>query len=267
MLLKRGATTTTAWRGLATTPRQHSIRRRHVATTAGAGTSSSTSPQQTQQEHSDRQQQLQQQWFADSRVYYSNYPLNRAQEQRRDEAQLTAWFNAPNARVTPVMGSKVLLFDNTANANTNTTNTTNTNNRYTPVWLSPAAELGAAISQEQSTVVPPLFLGLDPSSGAPHFAVQVTHEACKQLASAHPGSAWLAARSAGPDMSRQDAALMAVASGLAQWNLDAQYHGASGEKTLPRVRHALGCAGMQVVEGLVWVWCACWLVHGSVRQA
>jgi hypothetical protein len=181
-----------------------------------------------QQEQQSRQQQLQQQWFQQSSVYYSNYPLDRAPEQRRDESQLLQWFNAPNTRVTPVMGSKILV------SPPSTTTSSSTGTKYTPIWVSPAAELGAALDPR----VPPLFLGLDPSNNnAPHFAVQVTKDATEALASSHTAH-WMAARSAGPDMSRSNAALMAVAAGLAQWNLDTQYHGASGAPTLPQVGHA-----------------------------
>lgn len=187
------------------------------------------------QDQRTQQAQLQQQWFQQSDVYYSNYPLNRASDQRRDEEQLHKWFNEPKARVTPVMGSKILLTTSSNsksdNGNGNTSNSSSSGTvKYHPVWVSPAAELGAALSP----TVPPLFLGLD-SQGAPHFAVQVTRESGSQLADIHAAS-WLAARAAGPDMSRTDAALMAVASGLAQWNLDTQYHGASGAQTLPKVR-------------------------------
>jgi hypothetical protein len=110
------------------------------------------------QQHS-RQEQLQQQWFDQSSVYYSNYPLNRAQEQRSNEEQLTQWFNAPNARVTPVLGPKVLLTPTTAStqppASTNSTAAGATPVKHQPVWVSPAADLGAALNPS----VPPLFLG------------------------------------------------------------------------------------------------------------
>lgn len=184
--------------------------------TAGSVTEQPGSANQRRQQ----QEQLQQEWFEQSSVYYSNYPLNRAAERRTDEAQLSQWFNAPNTRVTPVLGPKVLLLPNS---------TSSTPAKFHPVWVSPAADLGAALNPS----VPPLFLGLDPS-GAAHFAVQVSKEAAEQLAASHEAS-WVSARVAGPDLTRQDAALMAVASGLAQWNLDTQYHGASGANTLPQV--------------------------------
>jgi NADH pyrophosphatase NudC (nudix superfamily) len=190
--------------------------------TGGVGPAAAT-PQQ--QEQRTKQEHLQQQWFQQSNVYYSNYPLNRAAEQRRDEEQLQTWFNAPNTQVTPVLGSRVLL----THTATTTTSSSSSIAKYHPVWVSPAAELGVSMN----TSVPPLFLGLD-STGAPHFAVQVTKDSAEELSARHAAS-WLAARAAGPNMSRSDAALVAVASGLAQWNLDTQYHGASGAQTLPRV--------------------------------
>jgi NAD+ diphosphatase len=79
--------------------------------------------------------------------------------------------------------------------------------------------------------VDPLFLGCHPETDTPHFAIQVTPGA-ETLLAAEDGCTWLPARTAGPSLSPQDAALMAVASGLATWNLSAQYHGTSGAKTL-----------------------------------
>lgn len=202
-----------------------SQRSRGASAAAGAAgqqpvTTATADPISIAEQQRAKQDQLQQQWFQLSDVYYSNYPLNREAEQRRDEAQLEAWFNAPNTRATPVMGSRVLLLSGSSSSS---------GARYHPVWVSPAAELGAALNPS----VPPIFLGLD-ASGAPHFAVQVTRESSEQLAASHAAS-WLTARAAGPDMSRADAALLAVASGLAQWNLDTQYHGTTGAQTLPRV--------------------------------
>eukprot|EP00775_Hariotina_reticulata_P003617 gene3617-3881_t len=80
--------------------------------------------------------------------------------------------------------------------------------------------------------MPPLFLGLD-ESNTPHFAVQISRSQQEGLA-ASQGGHWVVARTAGPDMGASDAAVVAVASGLAQWHLDSQYHGASGSKTLPQ---------------------------------
>jgi hypothetical protein len=95
------------------------------------------------------------------------------------------------------------------------------------------ARCKAAASNHPPLSCLPLLLGLD-AAGAPHFAVAVAKGAADALAASHAAS-WLSARVAGPELSRQDAALMAVASGLAVWNLDTQYHGASGAKTLPQV--------------------------------
>jgi NADH pyrophosphatase NudC (nudix superfamily) len=130
------------------------------------------------------------------------------------------------------MGSKILVSPANNNTTASSSSSSSTGAKYIPVWVSPAAELGAALDSR----VPPLFLGLDPSNKAPHFAVQVTKDSADSLASNHAAH-WVAARSAGPDMSRSDAALMAVAAGLAQWNLDTQFHGASGAPTLPQVRY------------------------------
>lgn len=194
------------------------------------------------------------QWSEESSMYYSNYPLDRAAEARKNEAQVMAWFNSPSARVTPVNGSRILvttrappaaLTDPSGNSSSSSNNSSSSSNgtngsdgawlaaeqpaSLQPVWISPASELSCTVHP----AVSPLFLGLDYTSQAPHFAVQVAPADIESLASSY-NARWVPARTAGPDLSRPDAALMAVASGLAQWNLDAQYHGATGSQTLPQ---------------------------------
>ena len=138
----------------------HSSKQETAGTASGpqTGTTQESQAGSPSQQHS-RQEQLQQQWFDQSSVYYSNYPLNRAQEQRSNEEQLTQWFNAPNARVTPVLGPKVLLTPSTTStqppASSSSTSAGTTPVKYQPVWVSPAADLGAALNPS----VPPLFLG------------------------------------------------------------------------------------------------------------
>jgi hypothetical protein len=177
---------------------------------------------------SERARQASQRWSEQSTVYYSNYPLDRAAETRRDEAQVMAWFNAADARITPVNGSRILVTQpsgsSNGSSNANVAGTTAQQDSQQallqPVWVSPATELSCALN----AAVPPLFLGLDRTTGAPHFAVQVAAAEVEGLAGSY-SARWVSARNAGPEMARSDAALMAVASGLAQWNLDAQYHG------------------------------------------
>jgi hypothetical protein len=181
----------------------------------------------------ERARQASQRWSEQSTVYFSNYPLDRAAEARQNEAQVMAWFNAPDARLTPVNGARILVHQeasataaNSSNGSSSTNGTASTPPQQQqavpqPVWVSPASELTCAVN----AAVPPLFLGLDRTTGAPHFAVQVAAAEVEALAGSY-AARWVSARNAGPEMSRSDAALMAVASGLAQWNLDVQYHGA-----------------------------------------
>jgi hypothetical protein len=141
-----------------------------------------------------------------------------------------AWFNAADARITPVNGSRILVTqpsgssNGSSSANTNdAASTASQDEQQTllqPVWVSPASELTCAVN----AAVPPVFLGLDRTTGAPHFAVQVAAAEVEGLAGSY-SARWVSARNAGPEMVRSDAALMAVATGLAHWNLDAQYHG------------------------------------------
>eukprot|EP00879_Flechtneria_rotunda_P031381 GHRR01034277.1.p1 GENE.GHRR01034277.1~~GHRR01034277.1.p1 ORF type:complete len:428 (+),score=118.51 GHRR01034277.1:412-1695(+) len=204
------------------------------------------------------------QWYEQSSLFYSNYPLNRAADARRDADQVLAWFNSPNARVTPVNGSHILVTKDTqtaafygdaegvspsASSNSSSNDAsipgTTSNNGSSgngqesapaavqatsqPVFISPAAELGLALHPD----VPPLFLGLSNAS-TPFFAVQIASASIANDIASHYNAKWVSARTAGPELSRVDAALMAVASGLAQWHLDAQYHGSTGSKTQPQ---------------------------------
>lgn len=168
------------------------------------------------------------QWYEQSTLYYSNYPLDRAAELRKDESQVTTWFNASNARVTPVNGSRILVTKlegpSTSTADNNSSMSKDGSHWYSggsngndpssssrgsghthlqPVWVSPAADLGVALNPD----VPPLFLGLDPQTGSPYFAAQIAASAAEGCASSCAAS-WVIARTAGPDMTRTDAALM-----------------------------------------------------------
>jgi NADH pyrophosphatase NudC (nudix superfamily) len=195
----------------------------HTASTTTRGSSDDNQQQQ--------QQQLLKQWCQQSSIYYSNYPLHRAAEARTDEARLAAWFNAAHARATPIAGGKVLL--RSCDSSPDSISSSSGDTSLAPVWVSPAAELGGALAAAGESGEPPLFLGLD-DAGVPHFVVQVSQAVADGVAAAHGGQ-WRSARTAGPDMAREDAAVMAVASGLAAWNADSQFHGATGAQTTPQV--------------------------------
>lgn len=62
--------------------------------------------------------------------------------------------------------------------------------------------------------------------------LQVLPGGVDALPAAHPGTSWEAARSAGPQMSPGDAALIATAAGLVAWHRDALHSGASGARTV-----------------------------------
>lgn len=192
-----------------------------------AAAESSKAPQQTTASHkpvTTSTSSFNRQWYEQSTLYYSNYPLDRAAEARKNEAQVLAWFNAPNTRVTPVNGSRILVTKqespstaspaDSSRSDTGSSwySSTGSNSAASngdvrsllqPVWISPAAELGVALNPD----VPPLFLGLDPDTKTPHFAVQVAASEVDSIASSN-GASWVSARTAGPDMNRTDAALM-----------------------------------------------------------
>ena len=177
------------------------------------------------------------QWQSESDIFYSNYPLDRAVDKRRDAAWVQDAFKSPGALVTPVRGSKVLLQQSDHNSssvsssssisNDSNSSSSSRNHHLQPVWLTSDHHDIPTIMDPETE---PLFLGCNPKTRAPYFALQITPEA-EQLLAAEPNWNWLPARTAGPSLSPEDAALMAVASGLAAWNRSAQYHGTSGAKT------------------------------------
>lgn len=169
-----------------------------------------------------------------SSIFYSDYPLDRAAEARSDAAQLSAWLASPSARATPVCGSRVLV-QRAAAASSNSNSDGGSSASCAPVWLPPSSP---QLQRDAAhAAVPPIFLGLGRDTAqAPHFAVAVQQGAAADALAAATGGSWVSARNAGPDMAPGDAALVAVASGLAAWNVDSQFNGANGSPTQPQVR-------------------------------
>ena len=210
--------------------------------------------QQQQQQQQQRQRQRQRQrdadlvtaqlaWNEQSTALYSNYPLDRAPEARADAARVDEWLHSPEARTLLLCGSRVLVRRSTSTTNPESDGESDGDSggsggsggsdgsgpQLQPVWVSPAAPLAAAAD----AAIPALFLGLQPGTGAPHFAVSLPRSgpAADAAAAAHGGE-WLPARSAGPELAPAQAALVAVASGLAAWHVDAAHCGASGAPTV-----------------------------------
>jgi NAD+ diphosphatase len=164
------------------------------------------------------------QWYEQSPMFYSNYPLDRAPALRKDPALLQQLLQLPAARTMLVAGRKLLV----QSAPGTPAGTSSSAQQLSPVWFeSPSSYLAAAGEPSLG----PLFLGLDPETSAPCFAIQVKPSAEAGLTNEGRYS-WAVARNAGPSMCAADAALAAVATGLAQWNLDARYHGSSGKQTV-----------------------------------
>jgi hypothetical protein len=72
--------------------------RRRTPNAPAAQTRDSTTATHTDTADGQQQQEAWlRQWAQQSGVFYSNYTLQRAAEQRKDDATLAAWFTAPNA--------------------------------------------------------------------------------------------------------------------------------------------------------------------------
>ncbi|KXZ47337.1 hypothetical protein GPECTOR_36g61 [Gonium pectorale] len=178
----------------------------------------------------------------DSLPFYSQYPLDRHAEWRRDELRLDELFARPDAKLLPLLRDRVLTRPAASSSSSSAAEGSaegpatpapplpshpaapGGSSLLHPVLLCPAsahAELAAAGPAR-------VFLGTD-ADGAPYFAAAVpSAAAAEQLAAANPGSSWASARAAGPDMSPGDAALCAVASGMMVWHSSNGFSAATG---------------------------------------
>jgi hypothetical protein len=138
--------------------------------------------------------------------FYSQYPLDRMAYIRRDQERLSELLASDKAVLVPLTRDKVLV----RRIGPST---------LVPVLLTPAAPYIAQQAQGATTI----FLGVD-AAGAPYFAVDASDPAgLAQAGRAACGASdadvqWVNARAAGTELSPGDAALLAVASGLAQWH-------------------------------------------------
>ena len=174
---------------------------------------------------------------AEEPIWYAGYPLDRAAHLRQDAAALARLLADPAARLLPLSGSRVLVADADAGDGNGGSSGSGGNGgsgssgaKLRLAWVAPTPEALAALDAN----VPPLFLGLEPATGAPRFGGQAVRGAAADELAAAAGAAgarWAAARTAGPDLSAGDAALAATAVGLAQWHLAAAHDGASGKRT------------------------------------
>ncbi|PNH05742.1 hypothetical protein TSOC_007972, partial [Tetrabaena socialis] len=183
--------------------------------------------------------------------YYSQFPLDRHAEWRRDQPMLDALMARPDARIVPLLRDKVLVRPTVVPTAVPTAPTAPAGPAEAPppllhpVLLSPA-DLAAAdgadpeptadaatAANRQPPPLPLVFLGTD-AAGAPYFAAAVASPAAAAaLAAAQPGSEWRSARAAGPDLARGDASLLAVASGLMTWHATNGFSAATGAPSRP----------------------------------
>lgn len=155
--------------------------------------------------------------------FYSQYPLDRKAEWRRDENFLNEIFARPDAKLIPLLRDKVLVRPSATNCSAGAAPL------LQPVLLCPAATHAELVAASPARA----FLGID-AHGAPYFAAAAASpDAARELASAHPGAEWCAARSAGPDLSPGDASLLAVASGLLVWHGANAFSAATGSPSMP----------------------------------
>ncbi len=163
--------------------------------------------------------------------YYSQYPLDRRADWRRNDKLLNELLQRPDARIIPLLRDKVLTAPAQPTPPTSATHTP-AGPLLHPVLLSPAS---AALAAGHVSEAPArIFLGTD-ASGAPYFAAAVpSTDAAAKLAEQHPGSEWRSARLAGPDLAPGDASLLGVASGLMVWHGSNTHSASTGAATVPR---------------------------------
>ncbi|GLC73499.1 hypothetical protein PLESTF_001384300 [Pleodorina starrii] len=157
--------------------------------------------------------------------FYSQFPLDRRAEWRRDRKLLDELFAREDATLIPLLRDTVLV-----RPAPSTTTATTTAPLLQPVLLRPASHHTAAIASSPARV----FLGLD-ARGAPYFAAALASpDAARSLAAAAgAGAEWRAARAAGPDLAPGDASLLAVASGLMVWHGVNGFSATSGAPSAP----------------------------------
>jgi NAD+ diphosphatase len=174
--------------------------------------------------------------------HYADYPIDRASELRTDAKALAALFEAPQSRLLPVLAPSA---DSAARVLVVAASTaTPAPTRLAPAWVRPASASAPCLA-DGGGFAGCVFLGLD-SDGAGVFAGRVRPDAADGVVAAAAAAAeggngggasqpqWMAARTAGPDMSAGDAALVATAAGVASWHAAAQYDGSTGLPTQPR---------------------------------
>jgi len=193
--------------------------------------------------------------------HYADYPIDRAAELRTDAQALASLFDAPQARLLPLLApsadgtARVLVVSRGAAAAAAADTAAPASYPLAPAWVRPAASVAASLA-DGGGLPGAIFLGLD-DDGAGVFAGRVRPEAADAVVAAAAAAAaassiekeeeatapspstapppiWLAARTAGPDMLAGDAALVATAAGLASWHAGAQFDGRTGFPTAPR---------------------------------
>ncbi|KAG2452315.1 hypothetical protein HYH02_003339 [Chlamydomonas schloesseri] len=170
--------------------------------------------------------------------FYSQYPLDRKSEWRRDGKRLDELFARPDAKLIPLLRDKVLVrpaaataAGTAADASAAATAGGAAAALLRPVLLAPASSYSYLLAASPARP----FLGLD-ANGAPYFAVGLRGDSPAALAEAEAlaaeagggGAEWRGARLAGPDLAPGDASLLAVASGLLVWHAGNSFGAASG---------------------------------------
>lgn len=149
--------------------------------------------------------------------YYSQYPLDRKAEWRRDSEQLSHLFSHPHAKLLLITRDKCMVTEISSSTETSSAPAPPSNNpaqpTIRPVLMEPAAPAAAAYAKKDA---PHVFLGVD-ANGHPYFATEAADPEAL-VKEAGPSVSWRGARLAGPDLGAGDAALVAVATSLLQWH-------------------------------------------------
>lgn len=162
--------------------------------------------------------------------FYSQFPLDRADEVVAEEGRLQQLQAHPSAKLLLAHGSRVL-----AASLKHAPQTLRLPPEGVQVTVTAAPVLAAAAEPPPLSADGPglIFLGLDPHDSSPYFAAEVDDAEADAVAARHGGK-WQAARAACTEMSPALAALTAVAHSLLSWHKENLYHGASGARMTPR---------------------------------
>ncbi|KAF5828599.1 hypothetical protein DUNSADRAFT_17335 [Dunaliella salina] len=152
--------------------------------------------------------------------FFCHYPLDRKTEWRRDKAKLSQLLADSSTCLLPLFGDKVLVHRKSPDS------------QLLPYIVKPGAEVA---TKHAATPHVHIFLGLD-AVGAAYFGcvIKDPQQLLEELSASNTEGTtleWMSGRMAGQELQQEDAALLATASGLAQWHSKERFHPVTGSPT------------------------------------